>query len=220
MRGRLILAFVMLAVSPTAAFAGPPFDTDDPDPTETGHWENYLGNTLDWSGSGHEGEFAAEVNYGAAPNLQLSLALPYDYASGAGAGAGDVEFSIKYRFFNDEHSGVSVATFPAVALPTGARAFSANHLVTTVPVWGQVKRGKWTLFGGGGYVINPGREARNYWIGGVALLRQASEKLTLGAEVTREGPAEHGERASTGVGVGMIYRINGPFSSCCVAGQF
>ena len=36
----LALAFAAL-LAPAAAWAGPPFMTDDPEPTETGHWEIY-----------------------------------------------------------------------------------------------------------------------------------------------------------------------------------
>ena len=34
-------AALALAGSATAAFAGPPYLTDDPIPTDTGHWEIY-----------------------------------------------------------------------------------------------------------------------------------------------------------------------------------
>ena len=33
--------FVIACVASTAAVAGPPFLTDDPQPTDTGHWEIY-----------------------------------------------------------------------------------------------------------------------------------------------------------------------------------
>ena len=37
---RLVTAALALAfAAPEAAVAGPPFLTDDPEPTETGHWE-------------------------------------------------------------------------------------------------------------------------------------------------------------------------------------
>jgi hypothetical protein len=35
--------WLVLAVMPRAAFAGPPFKTDDPEPVEYKQWELYLG---------------------------------------------------------------------------------------------------------------------------------------------------------------------------------
>jgi hypothetical protein len=37
--GLLVLVLSAATVSPS--IAGPPYVTDDPEPTETGHWENY-----------------------------------------------------------------------------------------------------------------------------------------------------------------------------------
>jgi hypothetical protein len=38
--GLLVLALWAATASPS--IAGPPYVTDDPEPTDTGHWENYL----------------------------------------------------------------------------------------------------------------------------------------------------------------------------------
>ena len=71
---RLLLMTVMF---PAVALAGPPFLTDDPEPTETGHWEVYLRQSESRGrGQDFEGSFGAELNYGAAKNLQLTLGLP------------------------------------------------------------------------------------------------------------------------------------------------
>ena len=48
----LTLSLVVLSLAAaTPAWAGPPFLTDDPEPTETGHWEIY-GPLLETEGSG------------------------------------------------------------------------------------------------------------------------------------------------------------------------
>jgi len=39
-RGLLVLALSVATAPPS--IAGPPYVTDDPEPTDTGHWENYL----------------------------------------------------------------------------------------------------------------------------------------------------------------------------------
>ena len=47
----------------TAAHAGSPFLTDDPEPTETGHWEIYAPVfAAEGSGSAFQGSFGAEIN--------------------------------------------------------------------------------------------------------------------------------------------------------------
>ena len=118
---------------PAAAWAGPPFLTDDPEPTDTGHWEIY-GPLIevDGTGSNFAGVAGVEINYGAAPDLQLTVGLPAAFshdAAGSRWGAGDIEVSAKYRVFHDERAGVSIAVFPGLSLPTASNAMG-NRKVT------------------------------------------------------------------------------------------
>ena len=156
---------------PTNAFAGPPFLTDDPEPTDTGHWEIYAP-LIEAEGSGSEfrGAVGAEINYGAAKDLQLTVGLPVAYAhdvAGWRAGAGDLEASAKYRFYHNERTGLQVAAFPGIALPTASKGMGSNHVTALLPIWAQQNLGKWSVFGGGGYAINPGPGNRDYWTGGI-----------------------------------------------------
>ena len=209
--------WLLLAVGLAApAAAGPPFDTDDPAPTPPGQWELYAGGTFDALGASRDGEYVFEANYGATPNLQLSVGLPYafsrDRVEGRHAGRGDLELSVKYRFVSDDSRGLSVATFPAVTLPTGAARFTSNHAVITLPVWAQLDRKRWSLFGGGGVTFDPGPGQRNYAFAGIAGLYQASERLAIGAELTRQGSTAVDDRPSTGLGIGAIYQLKPPFA--------
>src|SRR6202034_2691133 len=97
------LAFLIAASVSQPVFAGPPFITDDPEPVDLGHWEVYAFSAgavgrRDASGVGP----SIEVNYGAAPNLQLHFIgnVAYDDPAGGPAvmGLGDTEFGVKYRF--------------------------------------------------------------------------------------------------------------------------
>jgi hypothetical protein len=209
------LAAALALVAPCAAWAGPPFLTDDPEPTETGHWEIYAP-ALDAAGRGgdYDGAFGAELNYGAAPNLQLTVGLPVAYAhdsTGLHSAAGDLEVSAKYRFFHDEDAGVQVALFPGVTLPTGGGGMSAGHVTGLLPVWAQKDAGPWSVFGGGGYAINPGAGNRNYWTGGVALTRIIAGKHLIGVEIDRQGADTVDGRASTSLGLGGIVQLKPPF---------
>ena len=83
-------------------FAGPPFVTDDPEPVDYQHWEFYIASQDsqlggDWSGTAPH----FEINYGAAPDLQLHLIAPLGYDSpptgAAHYGLADLEIGAKYR---------------------------------------------------------------------------------------------------------------------------
>jgi hypothetical protein len=199
---------------PVAASAGPPFLTDDPEPTDTGHWEIY-GPLVEAEGSGEdfEGAFGAEINYGAAKDVQLTVGLPAAYthdATGWHWGAGDLEASVKYRFYHDEAADVQVAFFPGITLPTASNGMGADHVTALLPIWAQRDFGEWSVFGGGGYAINPGAGNRDYWTGGVALARQFGERVRVGVEADRQGADVVGGRASTSIGLGAIYDFPGP----------
>ncbi len=198
-----------------AALAGPPYLTDDPEPTDTGHWEIYAP-LVEGSGKGanYDGSVGAELNYGAAPNLQLTVGLPVAYAhdrSGFHWARGDLEVSAKYRFFHDEAAGLQVAIFPGITLPTASNGAGNSRVTALLPVWLQKDSGPWSLFGGGGYAINPGPGNRDYWTGGVALTRQMSKRLSLGVEADRQGPDSVGGRSSTSLGIGGILQLHAPF---------
>ncbi|MBV1691588.1 transporter [Novosphingobium sp. G106] len=210
---RLIALSILLA--PAAALAGPPFLTDDPEPTETGHWEIYAplfeaaGRGTDFSGSA-----GVEVNYGAAPNLQLTVGLPAAYTHDAGGwrwGAGDLEVSAKYRFYRDEAAGVQVAFFPGMTLPTGSNGMSAGRVTALLPIWLQKDAGAWSVFGGGGYAINPGSGNHDYWTEGVAVTRHLGDRLLLGVEADHQGADTIGGKGSTSLGAGAIYLLKAPF---------
>lgn len=208
---KLLLAAALPIACIRIAGAGPPFLTDDPEPTDEGHWEIYAP-TLDAAGkeSEFEGALGAEFNYGAAPNVQVTVGAPIGYSHASGginAGRGDLELSVKYRFFHDETHAVQVALFPGITAPTAAGGFGARHVTALLPVWLQKDSGAWSLFGGGGFAINPGAGNRNYWTGGLALSRELSRNLLVGCEADRQGADTPEGRATTSVGIGAILRI-------------
>jgi hypothetical protein len=218
MKGRTLATFLAscgLVASPCVALAGPPFLTDDPIPTDTGHWEIYAPATdAEGAGGAYDGSIGAEINYGPAPNVQLTLGLPAAFSHdevGTRLGGGDLRFSVKYRFYDDEAHGVSVATFPGVTLPTASRGLGAGRVTALLPVWAEKDAGPWSVFGGGGYAINPGPGKRNYWTGGLAVTRSVSKTLLLGAEVDRQGADTDDGSASTSLGLGFIWQLKAPF---------
>ena len=216
-RGRAALAGLPGALtlaalaSAGAALAGPPYVTDDPEPTRTGGWENYAFVSGANTPGDTAGEAGVQLNYGGARDLQLSLDLPlaFDGAHSLRAGGGDVAASAKYRFIHQAEGSWApdVAVFPAVSLPTGAGAFHTGHVSWFLPAWAQKDFGKWSVFGGGGYDLNPGAAQRNYGLVGGAVTRSFSKRLNLGIEVYHETPQTVGGPAITNLGFGAIYQL-------------
>lgn len=213
------LAAALLLAFATPVAAGPPYVTDDPEPTELGHWEiynfaNFEGAHRDW-----DGEIGVDLNYGAVKDVQLTATLPLALTheggpGGAGTqvGAGDVELGLKYRFVHSESAGVQMAIFPRVILPTGGKKFGTGRASFLLPVWAQKDLGPWSIFGGGGYTINPGTGNKDFWQAGLAVTRDVSKRLSLGGEATWQGADAVGGHATTGLGIGGIYKLGGPFS--------
>ena len=211
---------LLFAASPV--MAGPPFDTDDPEPTETGHWEIYApALDIDGKGDAFGGGFGVELNYGAAPDLQLTVSLTGAYAHANAnwqTGLGDVAISAKYRFVDDKATGIQIAAFPGITLPTATNGLGAGRVTALLPIWIQKDSGPWSVFGGGGYALNPGPGNRNYWTGGVAVSRQFGPRLTIGIEVDRHGADTIGGSAATSLGLGTIIKLGGPFRLLAQAG--
>ena len=222
-RARLTIPMIILGLAAaTPAWAGPPFLTDDPEPTDTGHWEIYAPLLeAEGQGSTFEGSTGVEINYGAARNVQITVGLPVAYAhdsNGTEWGAGDVAVSVKYRFYHNEDLGLSIAVFPGVTLPTASDGFGAGEVTGLLPVWFQKDSGPWSVFGGGGYAFNPGDGNRDYLTGALAVSRQITPRFTFGVEVERQGADTIDGNARTSLGIGVIYDLNAPYRLLASAG--
>ncbi|MEO7786483.1 MAG: hypothetical protein ABIR77_01475, partial [Sphingomicrobium sp.] len=212
-----------VALVPTVAVAGPPFETDDPEPTDLGHFEIYSFTSLEGASGGRSAGAGFDLNYGPVEDLQLTATLPlgYDRAKGSGhwsGGVSDLEVGAKYRFFKNEKRGQSIAVFPRVILPTARKGMSTGRTRLLLPVWGQQDIGKWSVFGGGGYELNPGEGNRNFWQAGITVTRDVGRGISLGGEITRQGPDADDTETVTSLGIGSIVHIRGPYSLLLSAG--
>jgi hypothetical protein len=197
------------------AWAGPPFATDDPAPTDKGHWEIYSFASAEGRSGSFDGTAGFDLNYGPVPGVQLTATLPATFADSGPVRLGNIELGVKYRFFHRPKSGISAAIFPRVILPSGPDAGSSSWLL---PVWLQKDIGKWSVFGGGGYTLHPGPANRNYATGGIAVTREVRDGLSLGVEALRQGPDGVGARARTLFGFGGGVHLKGPLSLIASAG--
>jgi hypothetical protein len=205
-------ALALLAAAP--AVAGPPYLTDDPEPTDTGHWEIY-GPLVQSQGRGSDfnGWFGAEVNYGPVRDVQLTLDLPAAFAHASDGwrwGAGDLAASVKYRFYDNKRAGLQIAIFPGVTLPTASNGLGSGRVSALLPVWAQEDIGPWSVFGGGGYALNPGPRSRNYWEAGLAVSRDFGGGRSAGVELFHHGPDAVDATSETDFGGGAIIPIGGP----------
>src|ERR1700722_9704527 len=119
----LPVAGALLALLVHPAVAGPPFMSDDPVPTDTGHFEIYTFDNGTNARAGTTGEAGIDFNYGAAPDLQLTATVPAGYTAASGStdiSLGNVELAAKYRFLRQDTFGLDVSAFPRIFLPSGS----------------------------------------------------------------------------------------------------
>lgn len=206
-----ILAALATLLS-TPALAGPPYLNDDPVPTDTGHWEIYVFTAGDERGSTLDADSGFDLNFGPVKNVQVSSTLPmsfsHDPSSGWRVATGDVELAVKWRLIDDDKDGVSAAVFPRAFLPTsGLKSHKRTHFL--LPIWIEKDfAGGTSIFGGGGYEINPGPANRDFWQGGLAITHDLNKKLSLGAEIAWQGSDTIGGAAQTSAGIGSIFKLS------------
>jgi len=180
---------ILLLINVQNILAGPPFNTDDPEPVRYKHWEYYISsiNTHQfgvWSGTSPHLEF----NYGLVPNVQVHVLLPMNYNNSPGRGVdfgyADTEVGIKYRFIQETDYSPQIGVFPLAEIPTiKNNKFSNGKTKIYLPVWAQKSWGKLTTYGGAGYWINPGDDNKDWIFTGWEIQYNISPALTLGGEV-------------------------------------
>lgn len=233
---------VMLMGISLKVWAGPPFLTDDPEPVDYQHWEFYIASqhtetSGDWSGTAPH----FELNYGIVPNVQIHFITPlaYDAPSGGGAhyGYGDTELGVKFRFVQETEKLPQVGIFPLLEIPTGDESdgLGGGQVQAFLPLWLQKSFGDWTIYGGGGYGINPGAGNENWGFAGAVVQRQVTKKIAIGAEIYHRTTMETGGRGDTAFNIGTVMdftehqhllfsagrSIDGPTDfQCYVAWQF
>jgi len=206
----IILLFITSSV-----FAGPPWDTDDPEPVEFGHWEFYLSSRPVHDDAGWNGTAPhAEVNYGAVKNLQLHLILPLEFNSPKTGpstyGLGDIELGFKYRFMEETSSLPQVGIFPMVDIPSGNENKGLGNGGTQVflPLWIQKSFGKWTTYGGAGYRINNNGGNKNSVYVGWLLQNHIRENITVGIELYHITPQAADGESENRFNIGTVFDVS------------
>jgi hypothetical protein len=209
---RAAVAFSMaLATIAQTALAGPPYVSDDPEPTPYKHFEIYTFTEGTNTRDGTSGSGGVDFNYGGGPNLQLTATLPIGYesmaAGGTRAGLSNIELAAKYRFLHQANVGWDVAVFPRLFLPSGS-AVGDRSPSLLLPVWVQRDLGKgWTTFGGGGCLLSAAGVAHDSCIAGWVLTRDLSKNLHVGTELFHRTSSADAP-ATTSVGMGVTYDLD------------
>ncbi len=204
----------LLGAACSAAHAGPPFLTDDPESVDLHHAEvNVIAQRTD-TANGRAGSVSGEVNVGCAAETQCHVALPVTFSdladSPSHAGLGDVELGVKYRFLGGRGDGWSAAVYPTLDLPTGdaARSLGNGRPQLLLPLWLQRSSGDWTWDAGIARLMNRAPDARDSWFSGVLARRAFGERLSLGAELYRRTSTAIREPAVIGFNVGAIVNVS------------
>ncbi|MGA7805175.1 hypothetical protein [Bradyrhizobium sp.] len=206
-----IIAVAMFGLLPPV-LAGPPYVSDDPEPTDYQHFEIYTFNNGTATRDDIGGETGIDFNYGAAPDLQLTATLPAGFdrsvAAGTSFGLSNIELAAKYRFLHQDSFGLDVSVFPRVFLPSPSNTIGSSQASVLLPIWVQKDwNGGWSVFGGGGCVI-AGRSSQSFCLAGGVVTYQLLPKLQIGGELYHQTADGAGTPATSSVGVGVRYDIN------------
>jgi hypothetical protein len=223
-----VIVLLLVLMAATELWAGPPFQTDDPEPVEFRHYEFYQFGTVSSTPVETDPTGPAfEFNWGAVPNVQIHVVLPFGgvipsnnpiyLPGGAGPSAYgllDTEVGVKYRFVQETKHRPQIGTFTMLELPTGSysKGLGVGKVWYKLPVWLQKSWGEWTAYGGAGYQVVPQVQYRNFFYTGWLLQRSAGKKLTLASEVffhQKEGFAAAQTKSSTMLDVGGYYQLKG-----------
>jgi hypothetical protein len=217
----VLFAFCMAVFVSLCAWAGPPFQTDDPEPIGFRNYEFYTfaasdGTRIATSTAGP----AVEFNWGALPDVHLHLIVPaaaiFQRTGPTAFGMGDLEAGIKFRFVRESKYRPQVGTFTMFEIPTGssARGLGVGKAWYKVPIWAQKSFGPWTTYGGGGATIVKGVPGlRTFPYAGWLVEREWGKQITLGGELFyhgSEGDAAPQTKSTVLLDVGGYYKFRDP----------
>ena len=128
---RLSIPVLVLVFSFSPLLAAHPLVTDDTGTQGAGRFQlevtGELGDDEEGGLKETAGEASATLSYGIADNVDLVLSMPFMWyrikenglVTAEEDGPGDLAFEVKWRFFEYEDRGLSIAFKPGLTLPTG-----------------------------------------------------------------------------------------------------
>jgi len=212
MQKKIIILFSSLLIVPLC-YAGPPFNTDDPEPVGLKHWEYYLSSMHVVQPGFMTGTLPHfEMNYGIITNGQFHVELPMNYNKiqhkDFQYGYSSTELGFKYRFFQSKDKSVQIGAFPIFEIPTIKNKNFDNNVQVYFPVWLQKSWEKFTTYGGCGYWINTGNNNKNWLYAGWEVQYDFSEHLTLGGEMFYRTASTNEGDSFAGFNLGGLINFN------------
>jgi hypothetical protein len=168
----LVASLVSLAclVDASRAFAGQPYETDDPEPVACHHVEV----DVQYSRQGPNPTTvpSVEIDYGPTKNVELSVA----------AQPGETEVGSAIRFVSETENSPQIGLLPSIVFKSDGSSESF------LPLWIQKTVGKWTVYGGTGV-------SQSYVSSGITTQYALSNRSSFGAEFFTDNPRMPGEKS-------------------------
>ena len=170
--------------------------TDDPGTPGNGHWEVNVALTVE----SREGERVfqtplVDANYGLGERIQLKVEIPWlveDSRGSAVSGLGNALVGVKYRFLDEDVSGISLGVYPQVEVglldSSLARGLVESGTGALFPIVAQRSFGPVSADVELGPVVRSGSKPR--WFGGFAVGGSLSSVFNVAAEVFAETSAQ------------------------------
>ncbi|MEO6138871.1 MAG: transporter [Luteimonas sp.] len=173
----------------------PPLQTEDTETPGAGNLEVNL--VAQGESGGGEHRYALpllDVNYGVGDTLQFSYSIPYAFVRQAGTdasgaeeftsahGIGDSSLGLKYRFYDNNETGISWAIEPQVEFrtPGAKRAVSEGSTAFVFPVVVTREYANASLTANAGIAASAGQQR---YFGSFALGMRISDKVALLGEI-------------------------------------
>jgi hypothetical protein len=209
------------------AFAqgGPPYYTNDPGTPGNKNWEinlAYMPFLYDSHSISHVPD--VDINFGLGDRVQLtyeSAWLRVDDAPGSAKyGLGQDQLGVKWRFLENEKSGLGVSIFPQLSVNnpnhSAERGITPPGTSLLLPLEVAKKIGPLDVNGELGY--NLVRAGPDGWLAGLVVGHEMNKKLEVDAEFYSVGTFHHSSDQET-FDVGARYKIHPPFILLLMAGR-
>lgn len=198
------IALALLGVLPLSASAlaqgGPPLITDDPGTPGSGRWEINTAVTVEDRASGRLwGAPLIDANYGWGEHIQLKLEIPWRVGTtpsvGTVSGLGEALAGVKWRFLDQDTSGIDLGTYPQVGFQTvgssARKGVAQDYTNVIVPLTVQKNLGFLSANIEIGWEWRSGE--RSHEFAGLALGKQLSERLEAIGEIHTDMPGRLSE---------------------------
>lgn len=221
--GRVLAAAAIgLVTSAASGAGGPPMVTDDPETPGNGRWEiNVAAVSSHTPGQRELAIPDVDINYGLGDRIQLKLDVPWERLSAPGQqarrGLGDADVGVKWRFYDDEESGVSVSTYPqyshALTHASIARGTASSGHEFFLPIEGAGEVAGVGLVGEVGKNFVQGQKGQ--WIAGIVASHACGDGNECMVEVRRaQGDSQH----ETLFNVGLHHKLDDSVALLVAAG--